>query len=81
MAEVQQIVQKASKIRVLGSRHSFSRIADSETELLSLENLNAILGIEKSDPRPYVKVQAGATYTDLCPFLGISFQSNSLLNT
>lgn len=79
MAEVQQIVQKASKIRVLGSRHSFSRIADSETELLSLENLNAILGIEKSDPRPYVKVQAGATYTDLCLFLGMYFFTVELI--
>ena len=44
--KVQQIVQNAKNVHVLGSTHSFNRIGDSTVELMSLEYLNAILGIE-----------------------------------
>ena len=38
--EVQEIVAGASKIRALGSRHSFNAIADSPGSLISLEDLD-----------------------------------------
>ena len=37
---LQTLVRQADKIKVIGTRHSFNRIADSEHALVSLENLN-----------------------------------------
>ena len=38
--EVQALVKKCEKLRILGSRHSFNRIADSKDNLISFQNLN-----------------------------------------
>ena len=67
VAQVQLIVKKAKKLRVLGSRHSFTPIADSKYTILSTLGMNAILGLNSSIPS--VTIQAGITYTDLAPFL------------
>ena len=37
--QLQELVSRSSKIKVLGSRHSFNDIADSTEALVSLENL------------------------------------------
>jgi len=37
--EVKEIVKESNKIKVLGTRHCFNRIADSDEKLLSTENL------------------------------------------
>ena len=44
--EVREIVAGASRIRVLGSRHSFSDIADSD-ELISLERLPSDVAVDR----------------------------------
>lgn len=46
LEEVQELVAGASKIRALGSRHSFNAIADSPGSLISLENLDPAIGID-----------------------------------
>ncbi|KAL3107096.1 hypothetical protein niasHT_019492 [Heterodera trifolii] len=66
-AEVQQIVRRAQKLRVFGTRHSFSKIADSCGTLLSTLGMNSIIAINGS--RSTVTVQPGITYTDLAPTL------------
>ncbi|KAI1706716.1 FAD binding domain-containing protein [Ditylenchus destructor] len=65
--EVQQIVQNAEKVRVMGTRHSFSTIADSPDTILSTLALKNIIGFDADVPS--VTVQAGITYTDLNPYL------------
>ena len=44
--EVQELVKKYDKIKALGSRHSFNRIADSADNLVSLRRMNRIRAIE-----------------------------------
>ena len=45
--EVQDLVKKCNKLRVLGSTHSFNRIADSNDNLISFQNLNKIFSLDK----------------------------------
>ena len=66
-AEVQDIVRKSSKVRALGSRHSFNRIADTDADLISLKQLDRVLNIDKVART--VTVEGGITYGQLCPIL------------
>jgi xylitol oxidase len=60
--QVQEIVAAAPRIRVLGSRHSFTDVGDS-AELVSLERLPADVVIDRE--RMTVTVGAGVTYGEL----------------
>jgi alditol oxidase len=60
--ELQEIVAGAPRIRVLGSRHSFSDVADS-AELVSLEGLPADIVVDRE--RMTVSVGAGVKYGEL----------------
>jgi xylitol oxidase len=60
--EVQEIVARAPRIRVLGSRHSFSDVADS-AELVTLEGLPADVVVDRE--RMTVSVGAGVKYGEL----------------
>jgi xylitol oxidase len=61
-AEVQELVLLGAKPKALGSRHSFSTIADTTGDLISLENLRGI----QINPRALtVTVGAGIRYGDL----------------
>jgi xylitol oxidase len=62
--EVQEIVGAAPRVRVLGSRHSFSDIADSR-ELVTLEGLPAAIEVDDST----VSVAAGVRYGELADAL------------
>jgi xylitol oxidase len=64
--EVQEIVAAAPRVRVLGSRHSFSDMADSG-ELVSLECLSAEVVIDRATGT--VSVGAGMKYGDLAEAL------------
>uniref|UniRef100_A0A915CZS4 FAD-binding PCMH-type domain-containing protein n=1 Tax=Ditylenchus dipsaci TaxID=166011 RepID=A0A915CZS4_9BILA len=67
-AGVQQLVKECKgKVRPMGTRHSFSLIADSNDTIICLVHMNLILSVDASVPS--VTVQAGITYTDLIPFL------------
>ena len=65
--ELQEIVRRATKLRALGSRHSFNRIADSDGELVSMRGLANILEIDAASRT--VTVEGGITYGQLCPAL------------
>lgn len=67
VAEVQEIVRRSNKVRVLGSRHSFNGIADSTEDLISLERFDPALRLDRE--RHTVTVSAGMTYGELCQTL------------
>ncbi len=62
VGELQRIVAGSSRIRAIGTGHSFSRIADTPGELVSLAELPA--EIEIADGAS-VRVAAGTTYAEL----------------
>jgi xylitol oxidase len=64
--ELQQAVKSASKLRALGSRHSFNAIAESTQEQISLARLNEMTLDEKNRT---VTVGGGVTYSQLAPWL------------
>jgi xylitol oxidase len=64
--EVRDVVKSCSKLRALGSRHSFNRIADSTQNQISLEHLNKI---DIDDTARTVTVGAGIKYGQLAPVI------------
>ncbi|WP_062047360.1 FAD-binding protein [Bacillus sp. JCM 19034] len=62
--DIQQLVSKVTKLRVVGTRHSFNSIADSDENIVSLHKLNKVLSIDKK--KNTVTVEAGIKYGDLC---------------
>ncbi len=65
--ELQQAVRAARKVRVLGSGHSFNRIADTDDTLISLRDLPRRIDIDVAART--VTVDGGATYADVAPRL------------
>ncbi len=65
--EVRNIVKKCDHLRVLGSRHSFNRIADSTENLISFQNLNKIISLDKE--KNQVTVEGGIKYGELSSYL------------
>ena len=61
--ELQSIVATAAKVRVLGSGHSFNRIADTTDELVRVDRLPPI--IELDSALAQVRVSAGQQYGQL----------------
>lgn len=66
-AELQDIVRRSDKVRVLGSGHSFNTIADTDDTLLILSDLERRIEIDPAART--VSVDGGATYADLAPVL------------
>ena len=54
-------------MRVVGSRHSFSQIANTNGTLVSLVGMNRVVGFNLSGPS--ISVQAGTTYSNLLTLL------------
>ncbi len=65
--EVQALVKKLNKLRTLGSRHSFNTIADSRYNLVSTQELNKVILLDKAAAT--VTVEAGIKYGELAPYL------------
>ncbi|WEG12422.1 FAD-binding protein [Pullulanibacillus sp. KACC 23026] len=65
--EVQQLVSTLKKMRVVGTRHSFNSIADSNDNIISLQKMNKVLSIDRE--KETVTVEAGIRYGDLCQML------------
>jgi xylitol oxidase len=64
--DVQQVVRSNAKLRALGTRHSFNRIADSTAAQISLKRLDRI---EIDAQAQKVTVGAGVTYGKLAPVI------------
>ncbi|OBG74225.1 FAD-binding protein [Mycobacterium sp. E3298] len=65
--EVQEITARSSRVKALGTRHSFNGIADTDGTLLSLEKLNRVLELDRAKGR--VTVEGGIRYGELCRYL------------
>ncbi|RLK52427.1 FAD-binding protein [Microbacterium telephonicum] len=66
--ELAEVIGSAPRVRMLGSRHSFTDIADTDGVLVSLAALAAEAPTVAADRRT-VRVAAGIRYGDLVPFL------------
>ena len=67
VAEAQEAVKTAKKMRVVGSRHCFNDIADTTGTHISLERLDRVLSLDTSGHR--VTVEGGIRYGELGPYL------------
>ena len=65
--DVQGIVKKCSKLRALGSQHSFNTIADSTENQVSLKRLKKVVSLDKGANT--VTIEAGIKYGELCQYL------------
>ena len=65
--QVKQVVTNCDKLRVLGTRHSFNTIADSNRNLLSTRALNRVVSLDRDSNT--VTVEGGIKYGELCGFL------------
>ena len=61
--QIQELVAQSNKLKALGTRHSFNDIADSSGELVSLEQFNRILDLDREHHT--VTIEAGVRYGQL----------------
>ena len=66
--ELRAVVAASRELRVLGTGHSFSPIADTPGDLVELSRLPS--RIEIADDASTVTVSAGTRYGDLVPYAG-----------
>jgi alditol oxidase len=67
MEQITSYVRKHNQFKVLGTRHCFNNIADSTHGFLSLKSMDEVAVL---DPEARtVKLHAGMTYGQLCPYL------------
>jgi xylitol oxidase len=64
---VQALVQSNKNVKVFGTRHCFNTIADTEKTQLSLLSMHKVVNLNPKART--VTVDAGITYTQLCPYL------------
>lgn len=67
LGEVQEVVKKCDRLKALGSRHSFNRIADSKENQISLKEMNKVVFLNKNANT--VTVEAGARYGEFAAYL------------
>lgn len=65
--EVQALVKKLDKLKVLGTRHCFNRIADSKANLVSLAHFDEVIDLDKKAHT--VTVGSGIRYGKLAEYL------------
>lgn len=65
--QVQEIVRRSSRVRALGTRHSFNGIADTTGDLISMEHLDKVIALDPA--RRTVMVEGGTKYGQLGAYL------------
>jgi xylitol oxidase len=65
--QVQELVKKMDKLRPLGTRHCFNKIADSQHYLISTRELNKVIALNTEAGT--VTVESGIKYGELAPWL------------
>jgi xylitol oxidase len=67
LEEVRHFVGRQARLKVLGTRHCFNRIADSHDQFLSLRQMDQVVAL---DPQARtVTLESGMSYGQLCPYL------------
>ena len=64
LERLQEIVRKAKRLKVLGSRHSFNDIADTTGDLVSLRGMPRVFDLDRTAGT--VRVDGGVRYGELC---------------
>lgn len=64
VADVQEIVRRSRKVKVVGTGHSFNDIADSPEDMIALDHLAPVFEVDAA--RQQVTVQANAIYGPFC---------------
>ena len=67
LEQLQEIVRQATKIKALGTRHSFNDVADTTEALVSLAKLDQPLVLDEA--KRQVTIGGGVRYGELCRFL------------
>ena len=67
MEELRRALQGSDRVRVVGSAHSFNRVADTEGVLIDLAEMPRGLDVDSAGRR--ARVSGGWTYGELCPRL------------
>jgi xylitol oxidase len=65
--ELKKLITGHPKLKVLGTRHCFNRIADSVDYFVSLRDMNKVVKLDTEGKT--VTVEGGMRYGDLCPYL------------
>jgi len=65
--QLREFVRKQTRLKVLGTRHCFNKIADSRDGFLSLKEMDQVVALDREART--VTVEAGTTYGQLCPYL------------
>src|SRR5215469_2555518 len=65
--EVRAFVKSQPKLKTLGTRHCFNKIADSKDYLLSLHSMDQVVALDPQQRT--VTFDAGMSYGQLCPYL------------
>ncbi|HEV2353042.1 MAG TPA: FAD-binding protein, partial [Puia sp.] len=65
--EAAELVRRYDRLKVLGTRHCFNRIADSRDRLLTLPGLNRVIGLDELHHT--VTVQPAIRYGELAVYL------------
>ncbi len=67
VAELREVVSRGGALRMLGSRHCFNDIADTDGVLVALDRMPLVFEVEGE--RDAVRVGGGLRYGDLAPLL------------
>jgi alditol oxidase len=67
VADLQDVVRQATKLRAVGSRHSFNRIADTDADHIAMRHFDKVLAIDNAART--VTIEGGITYGTLSPVL------------
>ncbi len=67
LEQAQEFIKKQTRLKVLGTRHCFNKIADSAHQFISLKEMDQIVALDTAART--VTVEAGMTYGRLCPLL------------
>jgi xylitol oxidase len=65
--QAKEFVKQHKRLKVLGTRHCFNRIADSSDVFLSLRPMNQVISLDQAAKT--VTIPAGMSYGQLCPYL------------
>lgn len=65
--ELQVVLRMPGPLKVVGSRHSFSDVANTEGHLISMERFNRVLSLDPDVPS--VTLEAGVRYGELAEYL------------